>query len=185
MQGTFERDVRGRAAHELDEVPVLAGRISVALDVADDFGVCLAGSVETETCFNLLVFQVAVDGLGAADDLHTVVVGCIVFGKDAGVCVGVVSTNDDYGLDIQFADNLQAALKLFLGLELRTAGANHVETAGVAILVDDVAGQLHIFVVHQAARAKDEAVELVGGILLLQFIVEAADDVVAAGGLSA
>ena len=48
LEGTFEGDVAGRAAHEFDEVPVFLGRVAVALDVADDFRVNLGGGVETE-----------------------------------------------------------------------------------------------------------------------------------------
>ena len=56
--------MRSRAAHELDEVPVLASRVTVALDVTDDFSVDLRSGVEAEGGLDLLVLQVTVDGLG-------------------------------------------------------------------------------------------------------------------------
>ena len=48
LESALKGDVRCAAAHELDEVPVLAGGVAVTLDVADQFGICLAGCVETE-----------------------------------------------------------------------------------------------------------------------------------------
>ena len=37
LQSTFESNVACRATHQLDEVPVLASRVAVALDVTDEF----------------------------------------------------------------------------------------------------------------------------------------------------
>ena len=44
-------------------MPVFAGAVSVALYVADDFGVGFAGCVEAEAGFNLLVLEVTIDSL--------------------------------------------------------------------------------------------------------------------------
>ena len=185
LQGAFQSDMAGGAAHELDEVPVFAGGVGVALDVADDLCISLAGRVETEARLDLFVLQVAVDGLGAADDLYAVLLGGIIFGQDAGIRVGVVAADDNDGLDAQFADDLQTGLELILLLQLRTAGTDHVETARVAIFVDDFGCQLYVLVVYQTAGAHEEAVELVLGALLLEFVEEAADNIVAAGSLTA
>ena len=35
LKGAFQGDVRGRASHQLDEVPIFTCRVSVALNVAD------------------------------------------------------------------------------------------------------------------------------------------------------
>ena len=95
-------------------MPVLACRVAVALDVADEFGVCLAGCVETERCLDLLIFEVAVDSLWTSDDLYAVLLCCIVLSEHACVGVGVVAADDDEGLDAEFAEKLDTLLKLLL-----------------------------------------------------------------------
>ena len=173
-----------RATHHLDEVPILASGVAVALDVTDELGVSLTSGVETERGLNLVVLQVAVDGLRAADDLHTVLLSSIVLSKHAGVGVGVVATDDDNSLDVELANDLQTLLELLHLLELRTAGANHVEATRVAILVGYLLRDLHVVVVDQTARTEDEAVETVLGIEFLDGIEETRDDVMTARSLT-
>ena len=48
LQGTLECDVRSRTPHQLDEVPVLASGVTVALDVTNQLTVSLTSSIETE-----------------------------------------------------------------------------------------------------------------------------------------
>ena len=48
LQGTFEGDMAGGAAHKFDEVPVFASGVSIALDVTNHFGIGLTSRVETE-----------------------------------------------------------------------------------------------------------------------------------------
>ena len=185
LQSALQGDVACAAAHEFDEVPVFAGRVAVALDVTDELAVGLAGCVKTEAGLDLLVLQVAVDGLRAADHLHAILLGCIVLGKNAGVGVGVIATDDHESLDIQLAQDLDAFLKLLHLLQLRTAGTDDVETAGVTVFINDVGCQLHIVVVNETAGAEDEAVELGIGVDALDAVEETADDVVSARSLTA
>ena len=133
----------------------------------------------------MFVLQVAVDGLRAADNLHAIVVCGVVFGEHASVGVRVVATDDDYGLDAEFADDFEAAFKLAFLLELGASRADEVEAARVAVFVDEFVGQFDILVVHETAGAHEEAVELVLLVLFLEFVVEAADHVVSAGSLAA
>ena len=69
--------------------------------------------------------------------------------------------------------------------QLCTARANHVEATGVAILVNEILGQLHVVVVNEAARTHQETIDLVVLVHLLHGIVDTTDDVVAARSLSA
>ncbi|MEN9470538.1 MAG: hypothetical protein RL630_2271, partial [Verrucomicrobiota bacterium] len=48
LESALESDVRSRAAHELDEMPVFSGRDGIALNVSDEVGVNFAGGVEAE-----------------------------------------------------------------------------------------------------------------------------------------
>ena len=185
LQGAFEGDVRSRATHEFDEVPVLASGVGVALDVTDHFCVSFASGVETERSFDLVVLEVTVDGLGATDDLHAGVLGCEVFGQYASVGVGVVAADDYDGVDAQLANDLETLFKLCFFLELGATRTDHVETAGVAIFVDQGVVHLDVLVVDETAGAHEEAVELGIGVLLFQTVVETANHVVTAGSLSA
>ena len=64
-------------AHNLYKVPVLLGGVGITLNVANNLAVGLGSGVEAEGALDILVLQVAVNGLGAADDLHAGVVGNI------------------------------------------------------------------------------------------------------------
>ena len=48
LQSALERDVACGASHEADEVPVFLGGVGVALYVANQFAIDLAGGVEAE-----------------------------------------------------------------------------------------------------------------------------------------
>ena len=166
-------------------MPVLLGGVGIALDVADDLGVGLGGGVEAEGALDVLVLQVAVDGLGAADDLDAGIVGGAVLGKNRGVGVGVVTADDDQGVHTVLAAILYNDGELLLGLQLGTAGTDDVEAAGVAVLVDVLVAEDDVVVLQQTAGAALEAVEHVLGVGGLQRVVQAADHVVAAGSLAA
>ena len=121
LKSALEGDVACRAAHQFDEVPVFLGRVAVTLDVADDFGVYLGGGVEAERSLDDVVLEVAVDGLGAADDLNAGVVGLVVLGKDCGVGVRVVAADDDESGDAELAEDDKTFLELVYFLELGAA----------------------------------------------------------------
>ena len=185
LQGALEGDVRSRAAHELDEVPVLASRVTVALDVTDDFSVDLRSGVEAEGGLDLLVLQVTVDGLGAANDLDGSADALVVFCEDCSVGVGVVTTDDDQRTDVELLEDLETLVELSRLLELRTARADDVEAAGIAVLVDDIGRQLDVVVLYETVRTHEEAIETAVGMDLLQTVEEACDDVVPTRSLTA
>ena len=59
-----------------------------------------------------------------------------------------------------------------------------VETAGIAVLVDDIGCELHIVVVNQTAGAQDETVQFVGRIKFLETVKQTGNNVVSAGSLT-
>ena len=185
LQRAFERDVGGGTAHELDEVPVFLRGVGVAGDVADELAVDLAGGVEAEGGLDELVLQVAVDGLRAADDLDRDVFRLVVLGEQAGVRVRVVAADDHEGGDAERLAVHRALVELFDLFELGAAGADHVESAGVAVGVHELVGDLDVVVVHEAARAALEAEHAGRLVQRLDAVVDARDHVVAAGGLAA
>lgn len=163
-----------------DKVPVFTGRVSVTLDVADQLRVYLCSGIEAKTGLDLIVLQVAVDGLRAADNLDTIVLGSIVLSEHASICIGVVTTDDDHSLDVELAQNLKTLLKLVYLLQLGTAGTDHVEATGVAIIINKLRSQLHILMIDKATRAHQEAVDLVLWVHLLHSVEDTADDIVTA-----
>ena len=116
--------------------------------------------------------------------MYTIVLGSIVLSQYTGVGVRVVTTNDDNSLDVQLADNLKTLLKLIHLLQLCTTRAYHVETARIAILVNDVSSQLHIIMVYQSARTQDETVQTVLRVQLLNLIVQTGNHIVTTRSLT-
>ena len=70
---------------------------------------------------DLLVLQVTVDRLRTADYLNTGPRSLVVFGQYASICVGVVATNDNQSLDVQFFQNFQPLVELFFCFQFGTA----------------------------------------------------------------
>ena len=76
----------------------------------------------------------------------------IIFGQNAGVGVRVITADDYNGLDAQFVADFNTLVELLNFLKFCTARTDDVETASVAVLVDDVGSELNIFVVQLPAR---------------------------------
>ena len=185
LQGAFQGNVGSGTAHDLDEMPVLLGGIGIAGDVADQFGIRLGRGVKTEGSFDIFVLQVAVDRLGAADDLDAGVVGSHVLGQHSRVGVGIVAADDhDRGQAVS-GSHFGHDLELFFRFQLGTAGTDDVETAGVAVFIDKLIRKLNEIIVDQSGGAALEAKEDVVAVRGLERIVQAADHVMPAGSLAA
>ena len=159
LQCTFQSNVGSGTSHYLDEVPVFLCGIAVSLDVSDQLTVGLGSGIETEGALNIVVLQVAVDGLRASDNLYAGVVCCEVLSKNCSIRIGIVTTNDNNCSDAVLLANFSCYLELLLGLELCSAGTDDVETAGVAELIDVFVVEDQVFVLDQSARAALESVK--------------------------
>jgi hypothetical protein len=164
LEGALEGDVRGRAAHELDEVPVLAARGGVAADVADQLGVDLRGRVEAEGSLDDLVLEVAVDGLGHADHRDALALGREELGEEGRIGIGVVAADHDHGVELAALGRLEGLLELLRRLDLRASRADEVEAARVPVPVHELGVDVHALVVDEAPRAAAEAEELGSGL---------------------
>ncbi len=184
LKGTFQCDMGSRTSHHLNEMPVFACRITVALNVSNQLGIGFASGVEAEGRLNLVVLQVAVDGLRTANHLYAILLGCIVFCQYTCIGIGVVAANDDNGFDVELADDFKTFLKLFNLLQFGSSGTNHVETARVAIFVNDIGCQFHIVMIDQTAGTQDEAKQAIGWIQLLDGIEKTCNHVVATRSLT-
>ncbi len=102
-------------------MPVFLGREAVALYVADKLGIYFGGGVESERCLHDFVLEVAVDGLGAADHLHSGADVLVVFGKHGGIGVGVVAADDHESLDVELLEDFKAFVELLFLFELGAA----------------------------------------------------------------
>ena len=166
-------------------MPVFLCRVAVALDIADNFGIYLCGSIETEGSFDNGILEVAVNCFGAADNLDAGILCLVVFGEDGGVGVGVVAADDYNSGDAEFTQDFKTFVELFNFLEFGTARADDVEAAGVAVFVDDGSGQLDIAVFNKSGRTHEEAEQAAVAMNFLDTVEKAADNVVAAGSLAA
>jgi hypothetical protein len=108
----------------------------------------------------MLILQVAVNGFRAADDVDRNIVGLVVFGQQAGVGVGVVAADDHQRADAQRFAVLTRRFKMFFRFQFGSAGTDHVEAPGVAVVVNNFGGKFDVFVFNQAVRAFFEAIEL-------------------------
>ena len=184
LESGFESDVRSATAHELDEVPVLLSGVGIAHDVADEFGIGLDGSVETEGGFDVFVLEVAVDGLRAAANHAGSAVGLEVFTENCSVRVGVVTTDNHDSVELLGLGNGHALLELFFSFELGTARLDDVESTSVAVGVHDLFVDHDELAVLEAGGAAEEAEEL--GILAdaLDTVEDTRDHVVSTRSLA-
>eukprot|EP00951_Prasinocladus_malaysianus_P035600 scaffold368029_cov37-Prasinocladus_malaysianus.AAC.1 len=121
LEGHLEGDVARGAAHEPDKVIVLVGRGGVDHQVADHFRIHPAGRVEAEARRNLCILQVAIDGLGDADDFGGQPLAAEELGEHGGIGVGVVSADDHQAVEAQFLHRLGCHLELLGRFDLVAA----------------------------------------------------------------
>ena len=136
LQRDLEGDVRRRASHQFDEVPVFERRSGVFENVADHLAVNFRGGVEAERNGQEIAdLEIAVDRLGDADHLNTRSVGLDVaeqvFGQGGGVGVRIVAADDYDGIDLVLDAHGLDRRELFRALNFRTVGAEQVETASI------------------------------------------------------
>ena len=112
--------MRSGTSHQFDEVPVLACRITVTLDVTDYFRIRLASRIESERSFNHFVLQVTVDSFRTADNLYAAILGSIILSQYAGICIRVVTTDDNQRFNVQFFQDFQTFFKLLFFFQLCT-----------------------------------------------------------------
>lgn len=142
-----------RSGYQLYEVPIFFSGVAVALYVADYFRVYLCGGVESERCFDNVVLEVAVDGFGATDNLHTGIMSLVVLGEYGGIGVRVVTAYYNQGVDAKLFDDYKTFFKLLFAFELCASGTDNVETAGVAVFINNRSGKFDVLVVYEAAGA--------------------------------
>ncbi len=185
LERAFQRHVARGAAHQADEVPVLDRGRRVAADVADQLGVDLARRVEAERRLDLLVLHVAVDRLRDADDARLAFLTPQVLGEQRGVRVRIVAADDHQAVEPHLLEVVAACLEVLGLLDLVAPAHDHVEAAGVAVLVDHLGGDLVVLALDDAAGALQEAEELAVPVRSLERIEQPGDDVVPARRLSA
>ena len=160
LQSTFQSNMRSRTSHQFNEVPVFTCRVTVTLDITDNFGISLTSSIETERSFNHFVLQVTIDSLRTTDYLYATILGCIIFCQYASVSVRVITTDDYQCLNAQFFDDFQTFIKLFFFFQFGTSRTDDIETTRIAVFVNDISSKLHIVMVNQTTGAQNETKQL-------------------------
>ena len=112
LEGALHGDVRRRAAHQAHEMVVFLRGQRVHADVPDQLRVDLARRVKTERHRDVVVLQIAVDRLRAADHVRAVMDALEVLRQQGGVRVGVVAADDDQTVQFQIVAHLRGRLEL-------------------------------------------------------------------------
>ena len=160
--------------HDADKVIVLFAGEDVRAQISDGFGVHFGGSVEAEGDLDVLVAKVAIDGLGCAKNLTFSIVLRKILCQQAGICVGIVSTNHNNSVQIEVCAVLQRSSKLLRRFNLVSTRAytiskqyvrifnivliltDHIEATHVAIALHVVCSDVHVIVGENAVRAGKE-----------------------------
>jgi len=87
LKGAFKSDVRCRSSHQSDEVVISLAGEGIHAQVSDSLRVSLGGCVEAETNLDVLILEVTIDGLRAANDSALGLMLLKVFSKQASICV--------------------------------------------------------------------------------------------------
>ena len=115
--------MRGRATHKTDEVVVLLGGNDIRAKISNSFRVDLGGSIKAKADWDVLILEVTVDGLWAANDSALSAVLGEVLGKEACIRVGIIATNDHETIKVKILRILERVSKLLRGLNLVASGA--------------------------------------------------------------
>jgi len=99
--------------------------------------------------------DVAIDGLGHADDLDAV--ADHLLGQEGGIGVGIIAADNHQGVQAEVLARLPRKLDLLLGVDFGAAGLDHGETAEVAIGVHQLPRDLDGLVFNDAVRPHQEA----------------------------
>ncbi len=178
LESALETDVRSRAAHELDEVPVFSRRDGIALNVSDEVGVNFAGRVEAEAGFDVFAFEVAIDGFGNSDNRQRGFAGGGEFSEFGGVRIRVITADDDQCGEVSGFGCLEGFEEILFGFQLGAAGADDVEAAGVSVIRQKLGIDLRAVVGEKAIWAIAESNEGAFGVDLLNGIEDSRDHIV-------
>ena len=105
--------------------------------------------------------------------------------QNTGVGIGVISADDDQRGDPALFAVFPGGDELLFGLKFGTSGTDHIESAGIAVGVDDLIGQLHRLVFDQTVGSLEETEDAAVGVEALESVIDTGNDVVSAGSLSA
>jgi len=84
-------------------------------------GVGSAGGVESETDFDVLILEIAIDGFWTADHVGIAVILLKVLCQDTGIGVGIISPDDDESIQVQVFADQKGGLHLLRGFDLMSS----------------------------------------------------------------
>ena len=153
LQSAFQSDMRSRTSHQLDKVPIFLSRVTVSLYVTDYFGIYFTSRIETERRLYHFVLQVSIDSFRATDYLNSGSNLFIIFGEYASVGIGIVATDNNDSFDSQLFNNFETTVELILRFQFGTSRTDNVESARIAVVIDNIGRKFHIFMFDQSAGA--------------------------------
>lgn len=177
--------MRGRSAHQFNEVVVFLRRESVFADVADQFRIDFGGGIKAKGDGDMGILQIAIDGFGDTDDSCLNIVGEEILSEDSGVGVRVVAANHDKAIEVEVFSRGSGPLKLLRSFDFGAARAEEIKTSLVSKGSYLTFGEKKSFPQNNAAGAIQKTQEFTLRMELLQGVEKTRDDVMAARGLSA
>ena len=108
-----------------------------------------------------------------------------VLSQHCSIGIGIVTADDHDRSQAMLLRHLCHDPELFLRLQLCASGADDIESAGIPVGIDVFVGKFQIIVFDQSGRTALEAQEHVVLIRRFNRVIQPADDIVAAGRLSA
>ncbi len=166
-------------------MPVLLCGVGISLDVSDELRVRLGRRVKAKGALDVIVLQVAVDGLRAADDLYADMIRRKILGQDSRIRVGIVAADDDNRCKAMLLSRLGRRLELLRSLNLCSARTDDIKPACVAVCIDEGVIKFNAVVVNQSARAALEAEQDILPVRRLQRVIQTGDDIMSARCLAA
>ena len=100
------------------------------------------------------------------------------------VRIGVVSADDDDGVELHFFSGRHGSGDLIGGFDFRASAADDVEASGVAVLVHELVFDFNIGAFDQTGGSAEESEELGFRVALFQAVVDSRDNIVSARSLS-
>src|SRR5574344_1688675 len=113
--------MRSRTAHQFNEMPIFASRVTVTFDIADNLRINLGSSIKTKRSLNHLVLQVTIDSLRTTDNLNRSTDSFIILSQNTSVCIRIITTDNYYSFDIKFFFFFLTTIKLFFFLQFGTS----------------------------------------------------------------
>jgi len=118
----------GRPTHKPDEMVIFFAADCIKHDISNQFTICFASCIKTETDFNKFVFKVSVYGLWAPYYSSWATIFLEVLSKQASISIWIIATNYNKTIKLERLAMLERFLELFFGFNFMSSRLDHIKT---------------------------------------------------------